>query len=134
MIATKSDLTKAIGDKCNHCAKARGITPTECACDYCPLFAYRPEVLAKQTNIFRVSDVDVFMNRVLEVALSYGQQPFYWSELRSDVNLRPLHDNWWGVSTRVLKKHSFVVVEGMKRSTHSSRAGGFDRRWKKIEQ
>ena len=130
MIALKEDLFKAIG---SYCKEKCSLTdnPEYCCHRSCPLFPYRSYLVPRQTDIFRVTDSDVFMARVLHVAESYGLQPFFWSELRADVKMRPLHDNWWGVSTRILKSHGFRVVDGARRSTHKSRCGAFDRRWQK---
>ena len=131
MIALKEDLFKAINKHCKERCPRRMSSPESCYSQSCSLFPYRSIFVARQTDIFRVTDIDVFMSRVLEVATSYGPEPFYWSQLRSDVNLRPLHDNWWGVSTRMLKKNGFKVIDGTRRSTHKSRCGAFDRQWKK---
>lgn len=129
MDATKKDLTGAIFKHCKNCS---GNKAQDCILKDCALWPYRSVNSAVQLDIFRVYDKDIFLGRVLDVAKTWGQQPFFWSELRSMVNMRPLHDNWWGVSTRVLQKHGFRVVDGARRSTHKSRCGAIDRHWQKL--
>jgi len=128
MIATKKDLQTAIKNMCSGCK----LHPKTCDESACPLWHYRDTSLPKQLDIFRVTDYDVFVMKIIETAESFGDQPFYWSELRNRANIRPLHDNWHGLSTSALKRAGFQIISGSKRSTHASRRGGFDRCWKKI--
>ena len=128
MIPIKKDLFRAIRDYCKTCNP----TPINCVKKVCPLFAYRHSDAAIQTDVFRVSDKEVFFEKVIEIAKSFGPEAFFWSELRARVNLRPLHDNWWAVSTRILRVHGFAIIDGARRSTHKSRCGAFDRRWKRF--
>lgn len=127
MLATKRDLTQAIWGYCKICLK----DPVKCAHKGCKLWPYRSAGAALQTDIFRTSDKDVFLEAVLKAAEGFGPEPFWWSELRDRVGLRPLHNNWYGVSTKVLKSHGFGMIEGARRSTHKSRCGAMDRRWKR---
>ncbi len=129
MQPTKKDLFKAIHAHCKKCSEGKA---NQCGLKDCNLHAYRSPSCSVQTDIFQVCDKDIFLARILDVAKSYGQAPFFWSKLRLDVNMRPLHDNWWGVSTRTLQKHGFRVIEGTRRSTHKSRCGAFDRQWQKL--
>lgn len=129
MDTTKRDLFRAIR---NHCKACFGKNPDGCHNRACELNPYRSVTIGVQTDIFRVEDKEIFIERVLAAALGFGRSEFFWSDLRSAVDLRPLHDNWWGCSTRRLHKHGFRVLEGVKKSTHKSRAGGIDRKWKKV--
>ena len=126
MLPTKKDLLKAIRDYC----KTHATDPANCEDRKCPLWAYRHQDVGLQTDVFRINDKDIFLEKVVKAAKSFSYHPFFWSELRERVGMRPLHDNWWGVSTRVLQKEGFKIIEGSRRSKFKSRCGAIDRRWK----
>jgi hypothetical protein len=130
---TKKDLQSSIWTYCEKTCTVGG-KPVDCPISNCPLWPYRCRVADIQTNIFRTSDKELFFSKVLESASSFGPEPFFWSELRERVNLRPLHDNWWGVATRVLKSKGFGIIEGARRSKYKSRCGALDRRWKRYSR
>lgn len=130
--ATKNDLLKAIRMHCDECmtdSKAKFCTTTSCK-----LYPYRMRYTkdADQTHLFRVCVKEDFDAILLTAAESFGYLPFYWSDLRRQANCRPLHDNWWGGSAKMLQKHGYRVLPGNRPSKIKSRNGGSDRCWIKM--
>ncbi len=115
----KRDYESAIRKKCKGCTKPER--------DRCPIWPLVPQD-DPSLDIFLENDRGRFLKRVREAAHKF-RGPFWWSELRETVGIRPLHPNWWGVSTRVLEARGYMVIEGHKASTHGSRNGAQDRRW-----
>ena len=108
MKPTNKDLLTAIRTHCKKCFP----DAVRCQETTCPLWAYRHESAAVQTDIFRTEDKELFFMRVMEAARSFGPNPFFWSELRDRVKLRPLHRNWYGIATRIMKSHGFKIIDG----------------------
>jgi len=112
----KRDYESASRRKCSKCQNAE-----------CPIFPLIPRA-DPRLDIFLENDRDRFLKRVREAAVKM-RGPFWWSELRETVGIRPLVPNWWGASTKVLEANGFQVVDGHRASTHGSRNGAQDRRW-----
>lgn len=131
MIYSKRDLfevVKKFCEKSDACRHSRG--RRDCGNHTCELYPVRMRL--EQTDIFSISDYQLFRDLVIRAADTFGSEPFYWSSLRQKVGATPLHDSWWGLATRGLKNARYGIIPGYQRSTHKSRKGAIDRRWKKL--
>jgi len=130
MIYSKRDffeIIKKFCEKTDACRHSRG--RRDCGNHNCLLYPIRMKT--EQTDIFSISDFNLFRNLVTKAADTFAGKPFYWSLLRQKVGATPLHDSWWGLSTRALKRAGYEVIPGYQRSQHKSRKGAMDHKWKK---
>jgi len=124
MIRTvKRDAIKAIHKKCDECKLVA-------YCSKCPLGPWSNRADAKRTDIFKENDKDRFFKDVLRTAKMIPK-PFWWSSLRLIVMTEPLHPNWWGQASKMLKAEGFYIRNdlGVRSSLYRSRRGGKDLCW-----
>lgn len=113
-----------------HCIKCMGSTKAvrQCQSKDCDLFEYRmrPSQMSKQTDIFRINDNEDFFGIILKTAAENMMDTFWFSELRKESKVYPLHYNSWGAVATCLMKNGYRRTGSMRKNPITSTKGHLD--------